>query len=692
MDVDVGGEIHGISLDSFLQMVQIEKTTCTLTVKSKDNVGYLYILEGDLIAAETGDFKNIKAACLIISWDKITIEIENACSKKENEINQPLAKILTEGLKLKDKRILKERNKRKEDVAEIALKEEKQFVPPSSTETLELVSSPVPTAVPTVPIEREEIPPRLDMPVKRKARKDVAKKLRIKRILTISAAIIVFIFMVIGAHYSIRAIKANRARKAYESALAQVENQHTLEEKIIILNNYISAHEESEFVGNARNKIKEIKKLAEELDFKEVINTVDNLPIDDDFKEKAMTAYNQYLEAYPSGIHEHEIQQRILKIADLLDDADYKKIMALAQDDVTVRLNACTRYLADHPNGKYRITVEQFISDMSEAFYDNLKKEIATCNLQKKWDNCIELCGYFISAFKGHRLWDEVVVLKNEMQAKSDLAALLEAAALAGSDYEAAKKVFRTYLEENPETPENDKILFELRKIESKIAGKKEWENVVAFSKNQAVNVFERERKLKRYITQNPSGPFVEDAKKVLKQLEAEKLTAKGDRQKETQQSIQQSRTQVNSSTPVNKEKILREREKITAQLKPIQRFTVNGDGTFTDSLTGLMWCVLDSYIELGKCMNYESAQKYVSRLRTGGYKDWRLPTSSDLAGIYKSNPFFPDSGAKWYWTSKIYVDGHHRRAGIVTSKHETVFQREYVDVEKCGAIRAVRP
>ena len=134
------------------------------------------------------------------------------------------------------------------------------------------------------------------------------------------------------------------------------------------------------------------------------------------------------------------------------------------------------------------------------------------------------------------------------------------------------------------------------------------------------------------------------------------------------------------------------EREKVRSRLAGVDRFVANGDGTFTDSMTGLMWSVLDSTVELGRCMDHRSAARYAKSLTTGGYRDWRLPTSSDLAGIYKSKPFFPDSGTKWYWTSKTFVDGHHFKAGIVTSKKETVYKREYADVEKCGSVRAVRP
>ena len=130
MDTDVGGSVHGISLDSFLQMVQMEKTTCTLTVKFEAEIGHLYVLNGDLISAETGDLKNVAAAHRIISWDESTIEIENVCNKEEKKINEPLMNILMEGLKLRDENILKERTGKKDVIAEDAKKTEKEFAPP----------------------------------------------------------------------------------------------------------------------------------------------------------------------------------------------------------------------------------------------------------------------------------------------------------------------------------------------------------------------------------------------------------------------------------------------------------------------------------------------------------------------------------------------------------------------------------
>lgn len=95
-----------------------------------------------------------------------------------------------------------------------------------------------------------------------------------------------------------------------------------------------------------------------------------------------------------------------------------------------------------------------------------------------------------------------------------------------------------------------------------------------------------------------------------------------------------------------------------------------NGDDTITDLNTGLMWTKMDSYSDLSRCMNWYQAKRYVSRLKTGDYTDWRMPTIDELKTIYNEDyfippydndekfqlrlsPVFSSFGAYWYWSSE---------------------------------------
>lgn len=84
--------------------------------------------------------------------------------------------------------------------------------------------------------------------------------------------------------------------------------------------------------------------------------------------------------------------------------------------------------------------------------------------------------------------------------------------------------------------------------------------------------------------------------------------------------------------------------------------FKVNGDGTVTDTVTGLMWQQVD-----GGEMSIETAETYCANLSLAGYTDWRLPSAQEAFSILqqgKSNPAldvtaFPQSGAEYWWTSE---------------------------------------
>ncbi|MCP5029260.1 MAG: DUF1566 domain-containing protein [Actinomycetia bacterium] len=72
--------------------------------------------------------------------------------------------------------------------------------------------------------------------------------------------------------------------------------------------------------------------------------------------------------------------------------------------------------------------------------------------------------------------------------------------------------------------------------------------------------------------------------------------------------------------------------------------FVDRGDGTVTDSASGLMWQQGDSADGMG----WSEALAYCVALDTGGHDDWRLPDAKELQGIvdYTRSPSTTDSAA----------------------------------------------
>jgi hypothetical protein len=323
---------------------------------------------------------------------------------------------------------------------------------------------------------------------------------------------------------------------------------------------------------------------------------------------------------------------------------------------------------------------------MSEEYYAQLLKEAPRCDQQAKWDNCIILCNNFLKYFKNNYRAEEIEEIKLEMEDKKSLALLMERIKRLGTRYEAAKIILTDYLAENPNTSQVNKIKAKIISIEKKLRVLREWEALVAYTSNSRNSLSERINELQRYLLQNSSGPYTQKAKYLLAQLNKE-----GHAVRQQQNEAAQSRKL--AAIQAEKRRLASEREKVVVQINQSgNRYVANGDGTFTDTKTGLMWTLLDSYVELGRCQNYASSVQYVKGLKTGGHHDWRVPLGSELAGIYKDTPFFPGKGARWYWTSETFVKGYHKKALIVTSKKERIFKRVQMDLTQCGAIRAVRP
>ena len=103
------GVMTGISLASFLQLLEMERKTCTLKISTANKSGTIYFHEGAMINAATDQVKGLQAAFEMLSWDQIKIEVSGICRKKDRVIRQALMNILMEGLKIKDEKDQKSR-------------------------------------------------------------------------------------------------------------------------------------------------------------------------------------------------------------------------------------------------------------------------------------------------------------------------------------------------------------------------------------------------------------------------------------------------------------------------------------------------------------------------------------------------------------------------------------------------------
>jgi hypothetical protein len=92
----------------------------------------------------------------------------------------------------------------------------------------------------------------------------------------------------------------------------------------------------------------------------------------------------------------------------------------------------------------------------------------------------------------------------------------------------------------------------------------------------------------------------------------------------------------------------------------PSARFYDNGNGTVTDSLTGLMWTKNANLA--GSTMTWYQAVDYCNNLIQGGYTDWRLPNVNELESLtnedepnsatWLNSQGFTNVQFSYYWSS----------------------------------------
>ena len=90
-----------------------------------------------------------------------------------------------------------------------------------------------------------------------------------------------------------------------------------------------------------------------------------------------------------------------------------------------------------------------------------------------------------------------------------------------------------------------------------------------------------------------------------------------------------------------------------------MKQYIDNGNGTVTDTKTGLMWQQATS-----SNMLWDGALQYCEDLTLASHDDLRLPTIQELQSIVdysRHNPaidtaYFPGTLPSWYWSSTTYA------------------------------------
>ena len=103
-----------------------------------------------------------------------------------------------------------------------------------------------------------------------------------------------------------------------------------------------------------------------------------------------------------------------------------------------------------------------------------------------------------------------------------------------------------------------------------------------------------------------------------------------------------------------------------TPRTAPDSRYTINGDGTVTDSQTSLMWKQCSEGLSGPTCsgaltrMRWPAAMDLNEETEFAGFDDWRLPRAEELWSLVESacidpainQTYFPNTFSGGYWSS----------------------------------------
>jgi outer membrane protein assembly factor BamD (BamD/ComL family) len=517
------------------------------------------------------------------------------------------------------------------------------------------------------------------------------------------AAIAILAVLVLATTLSVAAIQQKLVSHELAETLALADQAQPLERKAAILRTFLDRYPESDFVTDVEKRIVDLQQRVEKRDY-----------------DAACLQFEQY---YRNG----------------------------AYSDARAVLQGHQR---KYPHGPHRKAIKDQLSVVSRAVedrdYATLEADLDACEERQTWRKCITLCNRFYKQYPESRHAENISGLKKKyaeiIQSKADLVALQKRAAQEGIDFESARRVYLEYLESNPELPLVvkktivDEIAVYDRKITRFHQAEKEWTHLISAADGGRADLSKRIRQVKDFMGKYPPEWYGEEAAFLLSRLEKQKTmktrrlrteaenrawkalaTDAQDRRLSLASRISRVEAYLQKYPDGNyttKAKILlvtlnkhkriadakqaqkrrnklrrqEEEHRISSMLKRLgSPFIDHDNGTVTDERTGLMWCIFDAYLVENHCVDHRDAHRYVRRLGTGGYRDWRMPSVEELQMLLQNRPQFPASRSTFFWTSELFWHGWNEMAYIFSPSVNAEWTKESAGVEKCGSVLAVR-
>lgn len=101
LEARASGHLTGVSLPTFLQVIEADRKTCGLRVRARGHEALLTFQKGELVDAELGELRGDEAALAAVGLDQPEIDVVPARARPKR-ITMSLQELLMEGFRLKD--------------------------------------------------------------------------------------------------------------------------------------------------------------------------------------------------------------------------------------------------------------------------------------------------------------------------------------------------------------------------------------------------------------------------------------------------------------------------------------------------------------------------------------------------------------------------------------------------------------
>ncbi len=735
MTVKIEGQIKGISLTNFLQIVQLEKPTCSLLVTTKKHKGTLYIEEGEIIDADSNtEFNHLQAAFEILSWENPSIELKKNMNKTERFIKMPLMSLLMEAARYKDEKGAdQDTEEEKKADNNLSYESSDESIPLSINSDHNDFNNDIPDEflISTTQKTEKDISGQIslndekndldDYDLYSDMSKDSYEKLGFnanlsfnndyfentdkkrpsiedyiekkssweKNTIIFLSLVLLIITIGFGGTLFFKKLKIKKAYFTLEKNLSKMSYE---EQKINILKKFIEKYPQSEYSKKAEAALDLIVDRDQRISFEILEKKLSRLHIDKNYQKTAEKYCKNFLQKFPSGLYAEKTKEKLLKIPVIIRNYKLQKIKAIPDSRFAEKIKALKKFKKENPGENINET-GKIKTDLGKYYLKILEDNLKNCDSLEKYDEYFIIAESFKKIFPEHiDIYRSKAIIKN-LKENYWADALLNTAKQKNNSLIDEKKFLENYIASNEDYNLTLKVKERIREIESYLKKKKNFENILSYAENKKYPLADRINRLRSYIYSDIPLEFKDKAEKKLNEINRGKVKRvskepKYEKIEEKNKKIKD--IDVNQMINNSYKTALRIKKKMSGS----KRFVPAGDMGFKDLLTGKIWLLLDSDDFSGsRCLSFKKAKKMAGEIRADGYSDWRLPTEKELLTLFKNEPFPPFEKNKWFWSSNIFEKGFNTYSAVVSNTQTQAREKMIRNIfNDCGCLKVVRP